>query len=148
MRHLASVAVPLVALSACFFMLTGIEGAPRSARAAPVAITAALAGVAALQLVWLLVSALAGASGGAGRRLALTRLDLSAQARPLAVFGAMCLFTPLVGLFGFGLPSLAFVAAVALICGERVWSAAALALVSVGATLGLMRASGFYFPLT
>ena len=138
--------LPLIALAAAALMGASLEGAPRSARAAPEAICLALGAAAFLQFVR---AALDAAPDAEGARAASAPLapPPSGDLRPVAVFALMMGFAPVVGVLGFLAPSLAFVAGVALICGERPGPAALLAAASVGGALGLMWVSGFYFPL-
>jgi hypothetical protein len=138
---LADLLLCVLALIFAVVFFTGLESAPHSARLMSVWICVGLGISAVVLLLRCLV--------GKGLKALWRRPDLreAALVRQATMFAAILVYVAAVSLTGFVLPSLLFVAAGALICGDRVVPAVVLSSLTCGLVLGVMWAAGFYFPL-
>jgi hypothetical protein len=73
--------------------------------------------------------------------------ELTLNAAQIMVLAAMVAFYPAVLLFGFGLPSLAFLFCVSLLCGATYRQALLVTIIAAAALYGFVRLSGFALPL-
>lgn len=141
--------VPLVALGTSWAIYATLDGAPRAARMVPDVICVV---VAVLALVQVLVTSIA-----LFRRMRnATHVEADSVEEPTSfadfalqgvVLALMIAFVPAVQAFGFLVPSLAFIALVGVLSGDKALYSIILSAAAVSIVFGGMSAAGFYYPL-